>query len=305
MPYPRDVKGIRSVLGHAGFYRRFIKDFSKISKPLTNLLQKDVPFVFDDDCKEAFETLKKALTTAPIVEPPDWNLPFEIMCDASDFAVGAVLGQRVNKKLNVIHASKTLDAAQRNYATTEKELLAVVFACDKFRFYIVDSKVTIHTDHAAIRYLMQKKDAKPRLIRWVLLLQEFDLHIVDRKVADPVVDNLSRLENIAYDPVPVNDSFPNEQLAAIKFRSTMVSKNKGKELSDEDIQDPEWKEEDKNVKEEDEEEVEEDSRAHPRATIASIKVVDNPFSANKSARIRTGGGVPRHYLAQRHLSQEG
>ncbi|KAK1644382.1 hypothetical protein QYE76_062187 [Lolium multiflorum] len=218
MPYPRDVKGIRSVLGHAGFYRRFIKDFSKISKPLTNLLQKDVPFVFDDDCKEAFETLKKALTTAPVVEPPDWNLPFEIMCDASDFAVGAVLGQRVDKKLNVIHyASKTLDAAQRNYATTEKELLAVVFACDKFRPYIVDSKVTIHTDHAAIRYLMTKKDAKPRLIRWVLLLQEFDLHIIDRKGADnPVADNLSRLENIAHDPVPVNDSFPNEQLAVIK-----------------------------------------------------------------------------------------
>ncbi|KAK1664081.1 hypothetical protein QYE76_052240 [Lolium multiflorum] len=221
MPYPRDVKGIRSVLGHAGFYRRFIKDFSKISKPLTNLLQKDVPFVFDDDCKEAFETLKKALTTAPVVEPPDWNLPFEIMCDASDFAVGAVLGQRVDKKLNVIHyASKTLDAAQRNYATTEKELLAVVFACDKFRPYIVDSKVTIHTDHAAIRYLMTKKDAKPRLIRWVLLLQEFDLHIIDRKGADnPVADNLSRLENIAYDPVPVNDSFPNEQLAVIKILS--------------------------------------------------------------------------------------
>ncbi|KAK1645988.1 hypothetical protein QYE76_063793, partial [Lolium multiflorum] len=186
MPYPRDVKGIRSVLGHAGFYRRFIKDFSKISKPLTNLLQKDVPFVFDDDCKEAFETLKKSLTTAPVVEPPDWNLPFEIMCDASYFAVGAVLGQRVDKKLN-------------------------------FRSYIVDSKVTIHTDHAAIRYLMTKKDAKSRLIRWVLLLQEFDLHIVDRKGADnPVADNLSRLENITYDHVPVNDSFPNEQLAVIK-----------------------------------------------------------------------------------------
>jgi hypothetical protein len=209
MPYPRDVKGIRSILGHAGFYRRFIKDFSKISKPLTNLLQKDIPFVFDDDCKEAFETLKNALTTAPVVEPPDWNLPFEIMCDASDFAVGAVLGQRVDKKLNVInYASKTLDAAQKNYATAEKEFLAVVFACDKFRPYIVDSKVIIHTDQAAIKYLMEKKDAKPRLIRWVLLLQEFDLHIVDRKGAEnPVADNLSRLENIAYDPIPVNDSF--------------------------------------------------------------------------------------------------
>jgi hypothetical protein len=195
MPCPRNVKGIRSILGHAGFYRRFIKDFSKISKTLTNLLQKNVPFVFDDDCKEAFETLKKALTTAPTVQPPDWNLPFEIMCDASDFAVGAILGQRVDKKLNVIHyASKTLDAAQKNYATTEKEFLAIVFACGKFRPHIVDSKVTIHTDHAAIRYLMAKKDAKPRLIRWVLLLQEFDLHIVDRKGAkNPVADNLSRL----------------------------------------------------------------------------------------------------------------
>ena len=104
------------------------------------------------------------------------------MCDASDYTVGAVLGQRVDKKLNVIqYASKTLDNAQRNYATTEKEFLAVVFACDKFRPYIVDSKVTIHTGHAAIKYLMEKKYAKPRLIRWALLLQEFDLHIIDRR----------------------------------------------------------------------------------------------------------------------------
>ncbi|KAK1693120.1 hypothetical protein QYE76_009817 [Lolium multiflorum] len=306
MPYPRDVKGIRSVLGHAGFYRRFIKDFSKISKPLTNLLQKDVPFVFDDDCKEAFETLKKALTTAPVVEPPDWNLPFEIMCDASDFAVGAVLGQRVDKKLNVIHyASKTLDAAQRNYATTEKELLAVVFACDKFRPYIVDSKVTIHTDHAAIRYLMTKKDAKPRLIRWVLLLQEFDLHIIDRKGADnPVVDNLSRLENIAYDPVPVNDSFPNEQLAVIKVSSrespcTMVSNNKDKEPLKENIQDPELKKEDAR---EDEEEVEEAPQERQQATVASIGVISSPSNIKRSARIATGGAVPRHYLAPRTSS---
>ena len=98
---------------------------------------------------EAFEILEKALISAPIVQPPDWNLPFESMCDASDYAVGVVLGQRVDRKLNVIqYASKTLDIAQRNYATTEKEFLAVVFACDKFRTYIIDSKVTVHTGHA-------------------------------------------------------------------------------------------------------------------------------------------------------------
>ena len=120
MPCPKDIIGIRSFLGHADFYRRFIKYFSKISRPLTNLLQKDVPFVFDDDYVEAFEILKKVLVSPPIVQPPNWNLPFEIMCDASDYDVVDVLGQRVDKKLNVIqYASKTLDNAQRNYATTK------------------------------------------------------------------------------------------------------------------------------------------------------------------------------------------
>ena len=96
----------------------------------------------------------------------------------------------------------------------------MVFACDKFRPYIVDSKVTIHTDHAAIKYLMEKKDAKPRLIRWVLLLQEFDLQFFDRKGADnPIADNLSRMEDIPHDPILVNDSFPHEQLAVLKVQS--------------------------------------------------------------------------------------
>src|SRR6266498_4716983 len=110
----------------------------------------------------------------------------------------------------------TLDSAQRNYSTTEKEFLAVVFTCDKFKSYIVDSKVIVHTDHAAIKYLMEKKDAKPRLIRWVLLLQEFDLHITNRKGGEnPIADNLSRLENVLDDPLPIDDSFPDQQLAAI------------------------------------------------------------------------------------------
>ena len=97
-----------------------------------------------------------------------------------------------------------------------EKILAVVFACDKFRSYIVDSKVIVHTEHASIKYLMEKKDAKPRLIRWVLMLQEFDLQIIDRKGTENLVaDNLSRLENVLDDPLPNDDSFPDEQLAAI------------------------------------------------------------------------------------------
>ncbi|WVZ80487.1 hypothetical protein U9M48_027957 [Paspalum notatum var. saurae] len=162
LPPPINFKELRSFLGHAGFYRRFIKNFSFIARPLTNLLAKDTPFVFDDACLEAFHILKKALVTAPIIQPPDWNAPFEIMYDASDYAVGAVLGQSKDRKHHAIsYASKTLTGPQLNYSTTEKELLAIVFAIDKFRSYMVGAKVIIYTDHAALKYLLTKKDAKP------------------------------------------------------------------------------------------------------------------------------------------------
>ena len=164
---------------------------------MTRLLEKDVPFDFNDECLKAFETLKSKLTKAPIMVAPDWNLPFELMCDASDFAVGAVLGQRRDKHFQPIyHASKTLTGIQENYTTTEKELLAVVFAFDKFHSYLILSKVIVYTDHSALRYLLSKTDAKPRLIKWILLLQEFDLEIRDKKGAGNLAaDHLSRLEN--------------------------------------------------------------------------------------------------------------
>ena len=173
---PTTVKRIRSFLRHAGFYRRFIKDFSKISIPLCRLLEKDAKFDFDESCRFAFEEIKSRLVIAPIMATPEWNKEFKIMCDASDYAVGAILGQRTEKIFRAIYyASKTFNEAQENYSTIEKEMLAMVFSCEKFRPYILGSHVIIHTDHATIKYLMAKKDAKPRLIRWVLLLQEFDL----------------------------------------------------------------------------------------------------------------------------------
>ena len=113
LPPPTNVKTIRQFLGHAGFYRRFIKDFSKIAKPLYKLLEKDAKFDWEEDCQKSFEELKFHLTTAPIVRAPNWQLPFEVMCDASDLAIGAVLGQREDGKPHVVYyASKTLNEAQ-------------------------------------------------------------------------------------------------------------------------------------------------------------------------------------------------
>ncbi|KAK8991105.1 hypothetical protein V6N11_062129 [Hibiscus sabdariffa] len=166
LPYPTTVKEVRSFLGHAGFYHRFIRDFSKTSQPLCSLLQKDHIFYFDLNCKDAWDTLKEKLISAPVVQPPNWEHPFELMCDASDTGVGTVLGQKIGKEPHVIaYASRTLDSAQRNYSTTEKELLAIVFALEKFRSYLLGTNVIVFSNHSALRYLMNKKEAKPRLMR--------------------------------------------------------------------------------------------------------------------------------------------
>ncbi|GKC58043.1 reverse transcriptase domain-containing protein [Tanacetum coccineum] len=141
LPHPTTVKGVRSFLGHASFYRWFIKDFSKISRPMTHLLEKNTSFIFSDDCIQAFQTLKKKLTEAPILIAPDWDLPFELMCDASDFAIGAVLGQRHEKHFKPIHYS-----------------------------YLILNKSIVYTDHFALKYLFAKKDSKARL-----------LHVLDPK----------------------------------------------------------------------------------------------------------------------------
>nr|GEZ55817.1 hypothetical protein [Tanacetum cinerariifolium] len=181
LPHPTTVKGIRSFLGHAGFYRRFIQDFSKIARPMTRLLKKDTLFLFSKECVEAFQTLKRKLTEASILIAPNWDMPFELMCDASDFAICAVLGQRQEKHFRPIHyASITMTEAESNYTTTEKEMLAVV-----------------------------------------LLLQEFTFKVIDTKGAKNLAaDHLSRLENPhqnVLDPKEINESFPLETLNMVSF----------------------------------------------------------------------------------------
>nr|GEY72607.1 reverse transcriptase domain-containing protein [Tanacetum cinerariifolium] len=181
-PNSTTVKGIRSFLGHAGFYWRFIQDFSKITRPMTPLLEKNTTFVFSEDCIQAFQTLKKKLKEAPILIASNWDLPFELMCDASDFAIGAVLGQRHEKHFKPIH----------------------------------------YANHSAFKYLFAKKDAKARLLRWVLLLQEFDFNVLDTKGAENLAaDHLSRLENPykhVVDPKEINETFPLETLSMVTFR---------------------------------------------------------------------------------------
>ena len=168
----------------------------------------------------SFEELKSHLTTAPIVTAPKWQLPFEVMCDASDLAIGAVLGQREDGKPYVVYyASKTLNKAHRNYTTIKNELLVVVYALDKFHAYLVGSDIVIFTDHSALKYLLTKQDAKARLIRWVLLLQEFKLQIKDKNgVENVVADHLSRL-TIAHNThsPPINNEFSKESLLLVEY----------------------------------------------------------------------------------------
>ena len=153
----------------------------------------------------------------PIVVAPDWDLPFELMCDARDYAIKEVLGQKRERTFQVIYyASRTLKDTRLNYATTEKEILSIVFAFDKFRSYLIGNKVIVHTDHSTIKYAMTKKDAELRVIRWVLLLQEFDLEIKDKKGTENLVANhLSQLEGPSKE-IHINDDFPDEQILAIE-----------------------------------------------------------------------------------------
>nr|GEX44001.1 reverse transcriptase domain-containing protein [Tanacetum cinerariifolium] len=160
---------------------------------------------------------------APILIAPKWDMPFELMCDASDFVIGAVLEQCQDKHFRPIHyASKTMTNAESNYTTMEKEMLTVVYAFKKFRSYLIMNKSMVYTDHFALKYLFAKKDSKARLLRWVLLLQEFTFKVIDTKGAENLTaDHLSRQENPHQNvlgPKEINESFPLETLNLVSTR---------------------------------------------------------------------------------------
>nr|GFA10261.1 reverse transcriptase domain-containing protein [Tanacetum cinerariifolium] len=160
---------------------------------------------------------------APILIAPDWDMPFELMCNASDFAIREVLGQHQDKHFKPIHyASKTMTEAKSSYTMSEKEMLAVVYAFEKFQSYLILNKSIVYTDHSALKYLFAKKDSKSRLLRWVLLLQEFTFKVIDTKGEENLAaDHLSRLENPhqnVLDHEEINESFPLETLNMVSTR---------------------------------------------------------------------------------------
>ena len=177
-PVPRCVRDVRSFLGLANYYHRFIHNFAFIASPLHMLTHKNVRFYWDDSCDKAFHILKSCLTSAPILAYPDFFLPFELNTDASSTGIGFALCQTQDGQRRAIaYGGRDLNTAERNYSTTEREALAIVEGIKKFRNYLYDRKFVLHTDHHALRWLMSLKDPSGRLARWSLLLQQYDFTI--------------------------------------------------------------------------------------------------------------------------------
>ena len=180
-PVPKCVKNVQQFLGLTGYYRKFVLDYAKKSKPLTELTKKDNEFFWTLEAQESFEILKKCLISAPILSHPKFDLPFEIFTDASAYGVGAILKQRIDGKEHVIsYASKILNKAEVDYSPTDRECLAIIFAIQKFRPYIFGTKFKVVTDHHALCWLMSVKNPNGRLARWSIMMQEMDYEIVHK-----------------------------------------------------------------------------------------------------------------------------
>eukprot|EP00253_Pinus_taeda_P025379 PITA_25379 len=219
LPIPNCQKDVRSFLGFTGYYRRFTENFTEIASPLFKLLTKDCEFKWDPNCQSTFEALKTRISKAPILRGPNWKLPFHISTDASDRTLGAVLGQKDLVPYVIYYNSKNLTRTELNYIVTEKEFLVVVHVINKFRHYITGYETFIHTDHSAIRYLMNKPITNGRVTRWLLLLQEFNITVLDRPGKEnTVADFLSRIQNTKEDS-SVEDKFPDEYLFEVTTKT--------------------------------------------------------------------------------------
>jgi len=193
-PIPINVTDVKSFLGLAGYYRKFIPQFSKIAKPLNDLLKKNNTWKWEQEQMNSFRCLQTVLTQEPVLQYPDFTKPFILTCDASGFAVGAILSQgKIGHDKLIAFASRTVNKAEQNYSTIEKELTAIVWACKHFRPYLLGRTFTIVTDHKPLTWVFSVKDPSSRLLRWRLLLEEFHYAIEYKAGKKNVnVDALSR-----------------------------------------------------------------------------------------------------------------
>jgi hypothetical protein len=170
----KSVHQICSFLGLAGYYRRFIQDFSRIAKPMTELLKKVVKFVWSQECDKAFHTLRGHLTSAPVLTQPDMSKPFEVFCDASGTGLGCVLMQ---ENRVIAYASRALRPHEKNYPTHDLELAAVVHTLKLWRHYLMGNRCNIYTDHKSLRYIFTQSDLNMRQRRWLELIKDYDLEV--------------------------------------------------------------------------------------------------------------------------------
>jgi len=174
-PVPKTVKDIRSFIGLAGYYRRHVPNFARLSQPLTNLTKKDVPFEWTGEHQRAFEELKRILSTETLLVYPDFSQPFIVACDASTKAIEAVLSQiHSGKEKHIAYCSRQLNSAETKCSVTELELLAFLFATKQFRCYLYGRKFTVYTDRRALKWLLNLQDPSSRLTRWAINLSEYD-----------------------------------------------------------------------------------------------------------------------------------
>lgn len=194
-PVPSNVRSLRRFLGMAGWYRRFIQDFSTTVAPLTALLKKNSRWKWGEAQSEAFRALKISLSSAPVLARPNFRLPFTLSTDASQVGLGAVLTQIQDGHERVIaYSSRTLTRSEKNYSVTEKECLAVLWGITKHRHYLEGYRFTVVTDHSSLKWLLNLKDPSGRLARWALQLQQYDFQVEYRKGSQNMVaDALSRI----------------------------------------------------------------------------------------------------------------
>jgi hypothetical protein len=219
LPAPKIVCQLRAMLGHMGYYRKFIKGYSQITTPMEKMLRKDTKYQWNDECQHGLDTLKEKMVTAPILVFLDWEKTFHVHVDASTIALGAILAQPGAGYLDhlIAFTRRKLSDSEQNYNTMEREGLAMVYALHKYRHYLLGKHFKMFTYHSTLKYLVNKPVLGGRICRWLLLFQEYDFKVIVKLGKLNVgPDHLSRVTN-GEETTNLEDKFPYAQLFLVQI----------------------------------------------------------------------------------------